>query len=485
MAASRRAEPETLRLLAELERRAPGRPLVGTLLRLSAATGDDLDVLAEAGAVARHAVRDAELSRPIFEKLLELSAERWRAGSTDAGEDRHALAAVEELVALALAADDGVTAVDLLERGAELPAEPHVARAFRYRAAELSAERVRDASNAIALCRRILDEAPEDAATLALLSGLYAAEGKLEELLELRRRELALGPEVSRRLLLRLDIARVLGLRGGDLEVRVAALRDNLDDEPGHPDSVDALEALLLGADRAAELLGELCRQAELVQATGRNEEAAALYARAGRLASDRLGSVDRAIDAYRRSAALRPTVEVLDALAAVHQGRGEHSAAAGWLEKRLELTDAAEQETIRATVIALAAAYRASGREEQARRVLGEALARDPAAVALRELLCEIYRFAEDWALLAPLLAEAVDHVAADDERVVLLRQAAHVRRRRLGDIEAAIPLLERAASLAGEDRGVRLSLADALRAAGRFAEARALLEAMLADFG
>lgn len=487
-AANHKAEPDTLRMLAELERRAPGRELVGTLLRLSSATGDDLEILYEAGTVALHAVHDPKLSRPILEQVLALSSERWKkASKKEAKRDglaRYALWALEQLVQLSLDAEDSAFAVQLLESGAELPFSAEKARELRFRAAELSAEVVGDTARAVELCRGILTEAPDNAATLALLSGLYAKENRLAELLELRRRELELEPPVERRLSLRLDIARVVGELGGDDGERITALRDNLADRPGDAASVDALATILEGANRHAELFSEFVGQAEKVQSLG-DPRAAGLWARAGKLAERSLGDVERALDAYRKSVALEPTVEVLDALAAIHTARNEHGAAVAWLEKRLERTARTEVDPYRGTVLRLSRSYRAAGHEDKARQCLTDALESDKAASELRQYLAEIYREAGEWAKLAPLLAEGVEYAAAPESKVDLLRQAAYVHRKKLGALAAAIPLLEQAAALVPDDRSVRLALADAQRSAGMFDDARRILEAMLAEFG
>src|SRR3954452_1903189 len=95
---------------------------------------------------------------------------------------------------------------------------------------------------------------------------------------------------------------------------------------------------MLSGPRREAELYNEFVRQAEQTQGADRHG-ASLLWARAGALAESPLADVDRALDAYRRSVALEPSAVVLDALAAIHTARGEHGAAVGWLERRLERT--------------------------------------------------------------------------------------------------------------------------------------------------
>ena len=66
-------EPETLRMLAELRRREPGRPLVETLLLLAEVTPDDLLVLHEAASVARLTVDDPDLAQPILERARRMA----------------------------------------------------------------------------------------------------------------------------------------------------------------------------------------------------------------------------------------------------------------------------------------------------------------------------------------------------------------------------------------------------------------------------
>src|SRR5690606_16765014 len=67
LAAGLYRDPDTLSMLAAMQRKHPGRPLVQTLLALADATNDDLSVLHEAARVARLTVEDALLSRPILE----------------------------------------------------------------------------------------------------------------------------------------------------------------------------------------------------------------------------------------------------------------------------------------------------------------------------------------------------------------------------------------------------------------------------------
>src|SRR6185436_17875586 len=138
-----------------------------------------------------------------------------------------------------------------------------------------------------------------------------------------------------------------------------------------------------------------------------------------------------------------------------------------------------------RKTLLGLCTALRAAGDDLRARTYLTEALHTDPAAVELRSLLADSYRAREDWELLAPLLSAGVEHAPDRTVQVQYLRDAALVRRDRLGQLDEAIPLLQRAVELEPSDRELRLSLADALRQQGRYDEARQLLTGLLEAFG
>src|SRR5690606_3064082 len=179
---------------------------------------------------------------------------------------------------------------------------------------------------------------------------------------------------------------------------RAAALRQNVQESPGHLTSIDRLEQILVAQGEHAALFDLFVEQAQSVSEHGRPEHAASLFARAGQLSEATLGSSEQALSAYRASVELSPTPEVLDALARLSSAKGEHSAAVGWLEQRLELTDPHELGARRETLLALAAALRAAGEEDRARSYLSEGLARDPAAIELRSLLADSYRAHGDY---------------------------------------------------------------------------------------
>jgi tetratricopeptide (TPR) repeat protein len=484
-------EPDTLRMLAELRRREPGRPLVETLLLLADATPDDLGVLYEAASVALHTVGDPDLAQPILERARRIAGSELERlsedgkGSVGSEADRVAWWSIEELVKLAISRAHYNEALGLLVEGAALPFDAERCIGLSYRAALVAVENLSDEELGAKICRGILQRAPAHAGAIALLGSIYETSESYRELLELRQKELALAPPLERRLLLRLDEARILALLGDPGSERVRALRQNVDERPGHIASIDELTRILSESGEHAALFELLISQARKVAQAGDSAHAAMLFARAGALSEGPLQNAAQALGAYQASVELAPTPPVLDALARLSSQKGQHVAAVGWLEQRLSLTAEDDLLARRTTLLELASALRASGAEERARGYLREGLERDPAAALLRSLLADSYRSQGDYERLAPLLTEGVDHTDDTARKVEYLRDAARVRRVELDQLELSIPLLERAVALDGKDRDLKLSLADAYRHAARHDEARQLLTLLLEEFG
>jgi tetratricopeptide (TPR) repeat protein len=491
MAVQSQPDPDTLRMLAELRRRDPGRPLVDTLLMLADAIPDDLGVLHEAASVALLTVKDADLAQPILERARRIAGSELERLAADgkpvvgSEADRVAWWSIEELVKLSTSRSRFNEALGLLVEGAALPFDAERCIGLSYRAALVAVENLDDDELGAKICRGILLKSPSHTGAIALLGSIYETGESYRELLDLRQKELALAPPLPRRLQLRLDMARILALLGDSGTQRALTLRQNVEESPGHIASVDALTRILSESGQHPELFELLVTQAKRVADSGDSEHAAELFARAGQLSEGPLADPARALLAYESSVELAPTAPVLDALARLSSQKGQHVAAIGWLEQRLGLTALDDRPARRSTLLGLATALRAAGEEERARSYLSEGLEQDPAAVELRSLLADSYRSHRDYERLAPLLTEGVDHTDDPARQVDYLRDAARVRRVELGQLELSIPLLERAVRLDNKDRELKLTLADAYRHAERYDEARQLLTALMEEFG
>ncbi|MFO0651704.1 MAG: hypothetical protein U0326_36115, partial [Polyangiales bacterium] len=342
------SEPETLRMLADLQRARPDRTLVETLRTLATAEPDEslaLDALREAAEVSLEALDDDALARTILSQLLERAAGRWQSLVNDDDADPDALStasdhsawAVRALVDLYVSRGDHARAVEMLVSASRLPFAADASRALRHEAAERAALQLRDEATATQLYEGILAEAPADLKAVSRLAELYRAAGRHGDLLALRAHELELTADVARRLDLRLEMASIYKALG-DVDGRTRTLEANLVERPGHGPSIEALAEVLEASNRTADLVQMLTGQAALLEAAGDARGAAPrLWSRAATLAETQLGDVARAIAAHERVVAREADANSLDALARMHSARGEHEAAVRYLERRLE----------------------------------------------------------------------------------------------------------------------------------------------------
>ncbi len=495
-AAARRAvdlEPsheEALNWLAELQRGAPAGPgLVRTLLRLDTLGEHQLNHLREAAGVALATLEaagsgsDAGLARQTLIRLYRKSARMWSRGDrVSEGELQPEQAcrwALDRLVELCQAAGESDQAVRLLLDGASLPVDAESAWQMRRRAAEMLAESG-EFGRAIDLYTGVLAEDTPKLEDLTRVANLCQQEDRISELIGLRLRELEMTEDRERRLTLRLELSRLTGVlesRGG----RVETLRDNLDEQPGHPESIAALSALLDQRGRYGELTEVLESQAEKVVALGQGAVASNLFLRAAQLAETRLGDPEQAVRDYLRVVELGSSNPARDALARLYSAQDRPDAAATHLELRLEDTGDSERVAI---LLKLARARIAAEQREKAAQTLETAFAEAPRNGEVRKLLIRLHRERGDNERLARTLATAATAVGDPNTVVAYAREAAELYEQ-LGTSEAAVPVLERAHAFAPDDKRLRLMLADGMRGAGRLDEARELLEALIVSFG
>lgn len=474
---------ETLRELARLEWRTPGRSLVDTLLQLADHFPDDLDPLDDAARIALE-LGEVSLATSILERLARSGRRLWESGTAPTGErsaEDSTTWAQGELVRLALESEDHARAVELLIDLAHMPVAPEVSREMRRRAGQLCRDRLGDEDRALRLLASVVEESAEDAEAVAELGALLEARGRFPELLALRQRQLELDLDADTRLVVRLEVARVLGAieaQGG----RVGILQANLAERPGHEASIEELAQILSSRGAWTELAELLAAQAAEVEEQNEPTRAASLWARAAGILERELGDVDAALKAYRRVVALDPNPAALDALARLYLGRGEPAVAAEWLERRL---DTADDEERAALALQLADAHLEAGNDTAAVATLEAMVAADPGAAEARARLATLYRNAEQYEPLAKLLAEGAPHEPDPERRLAYVREAAQLYEEKLGQPDQAIPVLQMGVELAPGDAELKSKLALGLRVAGRLDEARAILEELASSFG
>ncbi len=474
---------DALESLAAMQRVNPGPELIETLLRIDALDERGLAALREAAEVAlRFVDEDVETAKQTLVRLYRKAARMWSRGDQGRGEpasEAAALWSLDRLVEQCAAAGEHDQAVRLLLDGATLPVSPEVSRDMRRRAAEMLAE-AGEYGRAIDLYTGVLAEAEPRLEDISRVAALCEQEDRVSELIGLRLRELEMTDDAARRLELRLELSRLTGVlesRGG----RIETLRENLEERPGHPESIAALYELLDQRGRYAELAEVLEEQAARVAAAGEPERAAALWGRVAMLAEERLRDPDKAITALRKVAELAPDNQTLDALARLYSAQDRPDAAAKHLEQRLENTPESERVAI---LLKLARARIAAEQREKAVQALEQAFAEAPRNGEVRKLLIRLHRERDDKQALARTLATAATAVGDPTTVVAYAREAAEIFEE-LGTPETAVPVLERAHEFVPDDRQIKLMLADGMRGAGRLDEARALLEALIESFG
>jgi thioredoxin-like negative regulator of GroEL len=482
------ANPELLSELARLQRRARERPLVDTLQRLSRATGGDMALLREAVEVARDSIGDRTLARSLLAELVAVAHARLAPGGDEAValEDPGGLAACAEWAVRSLARlleEDGDVreVVDLLVDADALPLEVQVRRDMRRRAARISLDRLNDEERGIALYAHLFAEDAHDEEAVDRLAAAYAARGQLQELLDLRERQLAATTEGEKRAALREEMARLL-VDLGDGQRAADVLRATLLEDPRHPSTVEALAVLLEREVRIRELSEHLASQAGLSEQAGDGPRAAELWARAAEIADQRLKDSALAETYHARVAALEPRWRSLDALARLTLARGDAAAAAAWLDR---LVAVAPPDRRVEAIVRLADALTLAGEPGRASERLERALAEAPEAELLRERLATLYRERGEWSLLARCLADGASYAPDKATRMARLLEAADLLSERCARGADAVPLYEQASALTPEDPSVRLRLAGALAGAQRFDDARGILHSMIASFG
>jgi tetratricopeptide (TPR) repeat protein len=471
--------------LVTLEREQGSTPnLLDALRRLADVDGRDLDTLVAAADVASK-LGEREKALEILSAVLGRATAAWRGTAvirSARSVDAVARWAIEGLVDLYRTGGRARAAVDTLIEAARLPFDQATRRDMRLRAAQLATVELGDNSAAIDMYRSVLAAQPNDLEVIDRLAHLLGVEDRVPELLTLRQIQLGLEADLEKKLELRLELARLVGIveeRGGRLD----ALRANLEDRPGHEPSIDAIAQLLGSKAQHRQLADLLENQAQRLESASDPARAAKLWARYAQVAERDTKEIERAIAGHRRVVALQPTSESLRALARLNLERGQSAQAVPWLESLLGTVPAAERLTV---VHQLAKAHLSANQTDRAIAAIETNLDDKTPAVELRQMLAELYRKADLWEPLARHLTRSLPLLAEHEELGRdFAREAVQLYLTKLGSPAAAIPALEKALALDPTDKELRTALAIGQRSAGKLPEARALLGELIADFG
>ncbi|HMG55540.1 MAG TPA: hypothetical protein VK601_18710, partial [Kofleriaceae bacterium] len=457
--------------------------LLDALRRLSDADGRDLDSLVGAADVASR-LGEREQALAILSAVLGRATAAWRGTAairSARSVDAVARWAIDALVDLYRTGGRARAAVDTLVEAARLPFDQNTRRDMRLRAAQLATVELGDNAAAIDMYRSVLAQSPSDLEVIERLAHLLALEDRVPELLTLRQIQLGLETDGEKKLPLRLELARLVGIveeRGGRLD----ALKANLEDRPGHEASIEAVAELLAGKGQHRALADLLEQQAARLETAGDQARAAKLWARYAQVAEADTREIERAIVGHRRVVALAPTSDSLRALARLNLERSQPAQAVPWLESLLGTVPASERLLV---VSQLAKAHLSASQPDRAIAAIEVNLDDKEPAIELRMLLADLYRKAEAWEPLARHLTRSLPLVKDDKLARELAREASSIYLHKLSSPAKAIPALETALQLDPTDKDLRTALAIGQRVAGRLPEARAALAELINDFG
>jgi tetratricopeptide (TPR) repeat protein len=317
----------------------------------------------------------------------------------------------------------------------------------------------------------------DELAVLASLERVLGRQGENADLAEVlaREAELAPEPETQARHLTALGTLRLGAL--DDAEGALTAFRDALERNPGEQAARAALGKL---ADRAETREGALDVLEPLAAARGDYEELIALYERRLQLhddrserahflrkiaevASDQIGSPDRALDALGRALKEEPMPgAALDDLERIAGAARLPAVGAAQIELALTVAepDAAQELALRAARL-----YAEAGDKAAAERLYRFVLERDGENADALVALEGLYRTSGNEAQLAAILETRAEAELDPQARRARLMEAARLHERR-GSLPAAIAALKR---LQAADDGD----AEALGELGRLLEA------------
>jgi tetratricopeptide (TPR) repeat protein len=427
--------------------------------------------------------------------LLETIAERCERDLHDAGRALDAMARAlklrpdephlaDELERLGAKAGDSRRATDTFESvldaasaARELSADVKVSMGIRT--AKLW-EGLGDANRAEARYLYVLEVDSEHAEALAALDRIYRLRGAHAELARVLERRAAVEFDVMQKKRLYAEAAELCERALGDVPAAIAGWRKVVEVDDADGEALDALARLHEREEHWPELVQLLQAKVRLSADAG---EAIGLKSRIAAIWAEKVGDLDRAVEAYRDLLDHAPDSRAaLDALEELERRRGDFTAVQEVLVRKLQAvapSGAAQQIPIYKKLVELAVDKHHS--PDDAIGYLHEILQLQPDEPEANAQLLALLERTERWSDLVDVLTgQANRRSAAGDTagEIALLVRAADVWEERLKNPEASTEILERI--LARDPSNVRalMSLARIYEGAHEVDKARTTLE-------
>lgn len=358
------------------------------------------------------------------------------------------------------------------------------------RVAEIWLEQLGNPQRALEPLHAVLELAPRDTATRALLAKIHEQRRDFRALIALRRQELD-GLDVEQSLALRFELASIAEDRLGDRHEAITAYNEVLANHGDHGGALSGLLRLYERESRWVEAAEILHRQV----AAAESDQVGALLTTLGNLYSDRLQSRADAIAVWSELLRLQPGQE-----RAIRRLRDAFVAEARWDELEAlfasqgRLADVvevlggaadrlADTEARVALYRRVAALCRGPlGQPERALRALERTLAIQPGNEEVARELVPIYREQRNWARLLSTLEVLLGAAKDDDARLELIASLREVAEDKLASPTLTFQWAAEAYRLRAADDRLRAVLERAAERADAWDELSQIFEARMA---
>lgn len=306
------------------------------------------------------------------------------------------------------------------------------------------------ADQAVGWFEKVRGEWPENEAALAALNDLYRAVGRYEDLVGVLAVQIDLTPDYLEKVRLGTMAGVVLEAEIGDIARALAAYRQVLEFDEANLDALDAVIRIHESRQEWEDLLGALDRKAPLVPT-----EEIAIRMRMGAILETRVGSAERAIQAYEAVLSLEPAhAEALERLKELYGGMENWRGLADVYERQLGLSNEIPDRMLFCHHLAML--YEAALDDKRRAldywmQILDMDRADDEAFETGIRLLSEM----EDWSELVNLFESRISGVEDEGVKIATLLRLGEVHEKRLDDVNAAISTYQRVLELAPANLG------------------------------
>ncbi len=422
-------------------------------------------IYVEMGAVYEREVGDVDKAIDTYQRILEIDPED--------------LSAIGRLDALYQQTENWQELLSVLEREADLAADPNEVISYRYRIAELWHRRLDDPERAVDIYRDILDVLPEHPPTLAALEAMIAEEmqaanaaGVLEpvyrqtaqwaKLVAIHEVQVAHEEDEVRRVELLHAIGDLQERELGQLAASFDAFARALPVESENEHTLASLERLANELNRWTEVT--TLYDAELQKLEGeRPDQFIEMALRTAQVYELHVGDVESAIARYRSVVAMDDAhVMAIEALDRLYEATGRWQELAEILELEIPVApspDAILHLQFRLGQVLEGKLGRVDDAIQQYREILSVAPEHLPSLAALEklfaagvqplvigEILEPLYRMAEQWGRLLSVHEVQLQYQDDPDERVQMMHRIAEIAEERAEDYGRAFLWMQRA---------------------------------------